>query len=316
MSGDILTTGELRARGIGRKAAATRLAAGTLHRVLRGVHVSGELTGEAVARAVLVGKPRAVFTGLTAAQLYTGEALTLPLHVVVPQGDGQNDVEHVRFRQGRRLEARFVGQFPVVPPLRAARDCLAENAVKARHLLETVYKGPGGQTRMEAELAAFPEAGPALRALCRAAAVGADSNLERTLFREARSRGLRVEQNAVIGGYRFDGLIEGYIVVEVDSYLYHSAKVNPEAKNENFIKDRHKANLAQRLGYYVLKYTDADIDYHLGFCVDQIEALVRTTRSQVREVELMEKESTPVWKWHEEALRFERMWGWQSRRGR
>ncbi len=307
MSGDILTTGQL--RGLGRAKLAARLTDGTLHRVLRGVYVSGELTGEAVARAVRVGKPRAVFTGLTAAQLYTGEALTLPVHAVVPQGSGRDDAEHVRFRQGRGLEVRFVGEFPVVTPVRAARDCLADDPVKARFLLEIAYKGPGGQTRMEADLAAFPGAGPALRDLCRAAAVGADSKLERTLFREVRHRGLRVEQNAVIGGYRYDGLVEGHVVVEVDSYLYHSAQANPEAKNENFIKDRHKANLAQRLGYHVLKYTDSDIDYHLGFCVDQIEALVRTTRSQVRDVELMEKESTPVWNWHHEVLSFERMWG-------
>lgn len=316
MSGDILTTGDLKTRGLGRTTVAARLAEGTLHRVLRGVYVSGELTGEAVAGAVCVGKPRALFTGLTAAQLYTGETLTLPVHVVVPQGDGHADTEHVRFRQGRGLEARFVGPFPVVAPIRAARDCLADDPVKARHLLETVYKGPGGQARLEAELAVFPQAGPGLRELCRTAAVGADSKLERTLFRKVRQRGLRVQQNAVIGGYRYDGLVEGYVVVEVDSYLYHSAQANPEAKNENFIKDRHKANLAQRLGYHVLKYTDADIDYHANFCVDQIEALVNTTRSQVREVELMEKESTPVWKWHEEALRFERMWGPVSRRGR
>jgi hypothetical protein len=70
--------------------------------------------------------------------------------------------------------------------------------------------------------------------------------------------------------------------------------------HSTFMLDRWKANIAQRLGYIVLRYTDMDIDYHLESVEAQIEDTIKNCRSRraFGVKELLRIELEKMWTWH------------------
>lgn len=307
MSGDIVTAAQLRAGGQTKRQIAAAVAAGELCRIARGVYATRRPRGTLLLRGLLIAHPGLTFTAQTAAQLYLGREATAPAHGLVAKGSATRDDQWLRSRQTRVASRRWVGEFPVAAPLQAARDLMDKDYALARTLLERLYRGKDGERRLREEFAAMTRPGVRLRSLVEHAAVGADSELERTLFRELRRRGVRVRQNVAVAGYRFDGLVGEHILVEVDSYRYHSASVLGGAETaESFVRDRFKANVAQHLGYLVLRYSDADIDFHLADAVDRVEAIVRDRPpgKLISQDRLTGRERRPVWEWHHGILQY------------
>ncbi|MDR7329976.1 type IV toxin-antitoxin system AbiEi family antitoxin domain-containing protein [Corynebacterium guangdongense] len=315
MSGDILTTGELRARGLGSSQVSREVRQGKLFRVMRGVYTTSPPTGRTLLAAVCDGKPEAALTGLTAYEVYLKlRKVTRPVQAIVPRGvSAPEPSDLVEFRSARRVPFREVDGLRVVTPVRAAM--YLPDPARAAHLLGRQYAGKDGAARLEEDIAAAGKPNTMLVDALRTAPIGGDSQLERTLFQAVRHRGLKVEQNVLFNGYRYDGRVEGSVLVEADGYGYHSAYTagTPETW-ETFIRDRHKSNVAQRMGYLVLRYSDSDIDHHLEFCVDQIEAAVRESRHRLRDVPLLERESNPVWTWHQDVIRTRAKFAEEERR--
>lgn len=306
MSVDVFTRAQLTAKKWTSREIQLAVAGGQLFRPFRGVYTTSEPKGTTLLRAVLAAFPRAVFTGATAAQLYLGKNVTGPAEIVLPhEATAPKDSPLLRIRRSRGIVSTEIAGFPVTTYLKAAADT---GLPLGRELLERKYQGKNGEADLERDLAERASISGELRRVLSEAAVGADSELERTLFRVLRGKGFEVRQNVIIGGYRFDGLINGRIVIEVDSYSYHRAEV-PHGKNETaetFIRDRWKANIAQRLGYIVLRYTDDDIEYHLSVVVAQIEDTVRNCPSRKRRGvnQLLGSEKQMVWTWHFGITRF------------
>lgn len=316
MSGDIYTTAELRALGIGSSKLSRAVREGKVFRVMRGVYTTKRPTGRLLLRAVSVGKLQAAFTGRTACELYLKrQRITRPVQAIVPRGlSVPESNELVEFRIGRNVPVQMIDGLRVVSPVRAAMD--TSETWLGSETLGYYYKGKHGASRLEEDLAAVGRPNTQLIDALRTAPIGGDSNLERTLFSTLRHRGLKVQQNVLIGGYRYDGLVEGTVLVEVDGYGYHAPFTGgmPDTFG-TFVRDRHKSNLAQRMGYLVLRYADSDIDRHIDFCADQIEAAVRESRHKLRDVELLEGERTPVWKWHQGLIEMEKKFADAERLG-
>lgn len=295
-----MTSAELKALGWTKHQVSQAVESGRIHRLFRGVYTTKPPEGLVLLRAVKAAYPRAVFAGDTAAQLHLGKDVTVPVHVIVGASDTVPPSNAlVVAHRVRRLPVSQVGEFPVVPVLDAAAKAQIGIGIT---LLEHHYRGKNGEAELERDLAERASISKELRKVLGVASVGADSELERTLFRRLRARGHEVRQNFVVAGYRFDGLVAGHILIEVDSYTHHSANVLP-GRHENwdtFIRDRWKANIAQRLGYLVLRYSDADIDFHLETVLAQIEDTIARcpSRRKLAVAGLLGPEREMVWTWH------------------
>lgn len=306
MSGDIVTIAELRARGWKNHHVSAAVSAGKIHRVFRGLYVTAPPEGELLLRAVITAYPHAIFAGDTAAQLYLDREVTTPVHLVVGASDTLPPTGTlVVARRSRRRGATQAGGFPVVDVLDAAEHAGINLGLT---LLERHYRGKDGEAALERDLAERASISAALRKVLGVASVGADSELERTLFRRLRARGHKVHQNYVVAGYRFDGLVAGHILIEVDCYTHHSANVLPGRHEtwDTFIRDRWKANIAQRLGYLVLRYSDADIEFHPETVLAQIEDTIARCPSRRKDAvpDLLDQEREMVWKWHGGILQY------------
>lgn len=306
MSGDIYTTDGLRTAGWTWRRIEQAVSEGKLHRVVRGVYTSAPPRGMLLLRAVLVAFPDAIFCHSTAAELILERDITAPIHVLRSRKAGQVRSDLVVTHILADPRGVTTGRFPTVTAAHAAAQLIDDNTADHRHLarrlLERAYKGKNGEHRLDRDLNQLPKRSRAFKELLATSSIGADSELERTLFRRLRQSGYKVQQNYVIAGYRFDGLVGTHIIVEVDSYQYHSAMVAAgfNETQSTFMLDRWKANIAQRLGYIVLRYTDMDIDYHLESVEAQIEDTIKNCRSRraFGVKELLRIELEKMWTWH------------------
>lgn len=298
MSKDVVTWQQLKQRGLTQHKVRVALKEGTLHRIARGVYTLREPQGQLLLQALLVARPELVFTGETAAALLLGEEVHTPVQALTTFNRRAVSSELYEIKQARAVPCVDVGGIPVVIPIRAAQDLARTKPARAQRLVERYYSSHAGVAEFERHVATLSRIPRYLRTILDGAAIGADSELERRLFRALRSAGLRVSQNVLIAGYRFDGLVEGRFIVEVDCYQYHHAQIIP-GDNETtatFVRDRWKSNIAHRMGYVVLRYSEMEIDFHLNEVVEQVQAIV--AKMPVTEAELTPNEQKPVWTWH------------------
>ncbi|MCS5478226.1 DUF559 domain-containing protein [Corynebacterium sp. YIM 101645] len=241
-------------------------------------------------RALSHRRPYLVFTGRTALQLYSGTQVTTPLSGLVRPPRSAHGSALLTLRRRRRVFYREHDRVLVSPPVVAVADCLGDAAeTELIDFLEQQYTGRQGRILMEAELNALLRVPRQLRDLISRAAIGADSEVEREVFRALRARGLKVVQNHEIGGYSFDGVLPGVkLIVEIDGYRYHAGE-----SREIFVIDRWKANYAVRHGYRVLRYSGSCVKHHLDLVVEQIVAAAHDLE------EPLFSEEHQVWEWHE-----------------
>lgn len=286
----VLSTAMLRARGLSQRQIEKLVTRGGLHRVEKGVFTTSPPTGRLLMQALQLRRPQLVYTGRTALQLYRGEEPTTPLEGLVLPGKSLGGPATLRLRRRRKIYYREVGGLLLSPPVRAAADCLDE--VPEQELivfLEQQYAGRTGRTQLERDLHAVLRVPRRLRNLINRAAIGADSEAERKVFRALRAHGLKVVQNHEIGGYFFDGVLpDARLIVEIDGFRYHSGEAR-----ETFVIDRWKANYAVRNGYRVLRYSGSCVKHHLDLVVAQISAAAHDLE------EPLFPEVHQVWRWHE-----------------
>lgn len=284
----VIDHAELRRRGITRHRAARLVQQGLLHRVEPGVFTSGTPEGRLLLAALSARREHLVFTGLTAFQMHAGQEITVPVTGRVPYGRSAKGTPLLRLRQSRVLHHVEIDGVKVVPPVAAAAELPDHDENQLIRFLEHIYSGREGRPLLEEDLAKLGRIPGRVRELIRRAAIGADSESERRVFRALRKRGVEVLQNELIGPYFWDGVLPGpRIAIEIDSYRYHG--IGPHGENHQaFVRDRWKANHAAREGYRVLRFTGECVHHHLNAVVEEIMA----------QVEGRPARDVPVWKWH------------------
>lgn len=284
----VLSSAELRSRGLSQRQIEALVQQGRLHRVEQGVFTTAPPRGTLLLRALCARRPNLVFTGRTALELRRQQPITLPVQAVVDGNKALHQSSLLRVRRRRHIRFQEVDGFKV--PLRAVSVADADNITDAELIsfMESEYQGTEGRVALEAELGTMPRVPVRLRELLSRTSVGADSEAERLVFRALAARGVEVEQNVEIGGYLFDLLIrKAGVIVEIDGYQYHNAEAR-----QTFVRDRWKANYAARHGYLVLRYSGSCVKHHLEEVVDQILAAVEHSDEE------LDTEKEPVWKWH------------------
>jgi very-short-patch-repair endonuclease len=256
-----VSTAQLVAVGLSRRAIAHRVSTGRLQRVHRGVYLLGPVRGPRAAEwaAILACGPRAVLSHRTALALWgLGDG--------PPDGDVEithprsgRDHDGVRRRRSERIDDRdraVLHDLPVTSPTRTLLDLassmrrwelerLIEEA-QLRHLAgrDDLYaalergRGRTGAPAFRAALAREDE--PKLTR----------SQAERRLLdliRAARLPG--PETNVSLARYEVDFLWrEQRLVVEVDGFAYHSSRAA-------FERDRLRDAELQAMGYRILRVT-------------------------------------------------------------
>jgi very-short-patch-repair endonuclease len=106
--------------------------------------------------------------------------------------------------------------------------------------------------------------GTALRAL-RELDLRAESIVEVDAQHLFRSNGIRYEAQVFLPGIgRVDFLLDGFLIVEIDGFAFHS-------KREDMLRDRNRNNTSAVNGYVVLRY----MPEHVWFSPDQVLAEIR-----------------------------------------
>lgn len=280
--GEILTTADLRARGVHAKKIQKLIREGKLHRVDRGVYTTRRPEGELLLRALQRARPHLVFTGRTAWELRRNRSIYVPATALVARDRSRRGSGYLRLIRGRSGTTELLDGIRIADPLRTAMDMPRNRQLEAVTYLEGEYEGRDGRDRLKKALAAYERVPAGMRVLVDKAAVGGDSDTERVLFRALRAQGIVMEQNKKVGDYRRDGVHEkSKVIVEMNGYEYHRGR-------GVMVRDYWKANDAVIRGYTHLTYSDSCIDMHLDEVVAQIEAVIRG-RAQP---------CGPVWHWH------------------
>ena len=80
-----------------------------------------------------------------------------------------------------------------------------------------------------------------------------------------RSNGIRYEAQVFLPGIgRVDFLLDGFLIVEIDGFAFHS-------KREDMLRDRNRNNTSAVNGYAVLRY----MPEHVWFSPDQVLAEIK-----------------------------------------
>lgn len=247
-------------------------ARGALIKVQRGLYLTRQPTGEELAAIMSEHKPKSVFTGQTAAQLLSGQPVTLPL-ALADVNDSEVQGLYSVFRSKQRRYYTVNGLRAHVPIL-AVSNLTDEDAIE---FLEHFYAGRKGRERLERERAVIKRVPARNRELLARAAIGSDSVPERILVKALRAAGLTVETNVQLGNYVWDIVDhKRRIAIEIDGYAYHR-------KLDDLIRDSWKGNESTLDGWRVLRYTANCVMHHLDEVVDQV---VNGTCP------------AGVWKWH------------------
>jgi very-short-patch-repair endonuclease len=84
--------------------------------------------------------------------------------------------------------------------------------------------------------------------------------------------GFRVQPQALIPGVgRVDFLVEGWLVVEIDGYAYHSERAQ-------YRNDRSRANRLTAQGFRLLRFTYEDVMFGMAALVGLVAEVVRAGR--------------------------------------
>lgn len=299
--GELKTRRELAAAGWSARQIAAAVRDKKLFRAALGVYCTGPVRRDQRLRAIVLGHPSIIFSGVTAAEIHLGKKHTFPAEAVVERSRGRSRTLEgmVEVRQAQNVTAEIVDGLPVVPVLRAAIGAHERFPHLARELLAESYPGKTGEARLAEDLAAHPRIPKTFRAIIAGSAVGGDSKTERRIFQDLRAAGLKIRQNVLLGPYRYDGEVLGHrTLIEIDSYTHHAVGTDPGESGggvENgrtFVQDRWKQNYAVCRGYRVLRYSATCVDEHSDLIVEQVLGLVRGEEPSGRQ-------ASGVWEWHE-----------------
>ena len=230
----IVTTAQLAAAGVGRRALARRVARGWLVQRYRGVYQVGPVAApraEDMAAVLAIGDGAAL-SHQSAAAIWGFGRPDREVHVTIARR-GRRSRPGVRVHQTSSLTATVHDGLPLTTPARTLLDLRAvlprpelERAAEQAQILGLVIPDGApdpGFTRSEAERR--------LKALCKAA----DLPLPRT--------------NARVAGYEVDAFWPAQrLVVEVDGWGFHSSR-------QAFERDRRKDAALTAAGYRVVRIT-------------------------------------------------------------
>jgi very-short-patch-repair endonuclease len=249
----MVTTRQLAAAGLGRRAVAHRVATGRLVRRFRGVYQVGPVIapfGREMAAALACGAT-ALLSHHSAAAIW---AIRPPhvgdVHVTVA-GHDQRSRPGLRVHRSHSLNAAVHNGLPLTTPARTLIDlatCLPQRdldraveeaqvlRLTTRNALQQLLDGRPGSAALRRALHTEP-------ALTR-------SEAERRLLDLVRAARLpRPETNVRVGGYEVDFLWRDHkLVVEVDGFAYHATRTA-------FERDRVRDAALQAAGFRVIRLT-------------------------------------------------------------
>lgn len=230
----VVTTGQLAAAGLARRAVDHRVAHGLLVRRHRGVYQVGPIAAPLSREmaAVLACGAKAALSHHSAAAVWGFGKPDLVVHVTV-EGDTGRSRRGIRVHQTVSLDAVVHHGLPLTTPARTLKDLARhlpshqlDRAREQAHILGLVI--PDGApdpefTRSEAERR--------LKGLCRAAGLPAP------------------RMNARVAGYEVDALWPAQrLIVEIDGWRYHGTR-------QAFERDRRKDVALTAAGYRVVRIT-------------------------------------------------------------
>lgn len=198
------------------RAGPAAVAKGEATKITRGLYLPREPTAYELAQVLSRHWPDSALDGYSAAMVLLGRKPEFPLQLIREKG-----LEDTRFYVGRR--ARPKGVFPydginVCNPLQAVEAMEEKHAVM---FIETFLSGRDADKRLKLLSMDFRRLPQRTRRVLEKAVIGADSVPERA-FTRALEPFFKVRNNAKIGPYRWDLLLEEYkIAIEVDGYAYH-----------------------------------------------------------------------------------------------
>lgn len=213
--------------------------------------------------AVIAARLRGRLTCCSAAKRLGLDLLTDPLvpHVVVPPNNAVDTDEAVVHR------ATVPGSGPVVPVLHAlvaVLRCLdtvdavvvVDSALRQRaarlHSLDARLRGPGSVEARRRLGLADARSGSVIETVARLA---------------LRQAGLPVDCQVLIEGVgRVDLVIDGWLVVELDGFAYHSDR-------DRYRTDRRRTNGLVARGYRVLRFSYEDVMFRLADVVALVVAV-------------------------------------------
>jgi very-short-patch-repair endonuclease len=182
------------------------------------------------------------------------------LHLACNHGHGSGFVRH--------RTVRFEGH--PFAPVAAVEDvalhalgCLPPPASTA--MATSAIRLHGVSPELLAHQLRADRSGTALRVL-RELDVRAESIVEVDAQHLFRSNGIDYEAQVFLPGIgRVDFLVDGFLIVEIDGFAFHS-------KREDMLRDRNRNNTSTVNGYSVLRY----MPEHVWFSPDQVMAEIRT----------------------------------------
>jgi very-short-patch-repair endonuclease len=263
--GGLAKTAELHTAGLGRTAIATAVSTGEIQRIRQAWYANPWLPADQ-SRAARVGGQLACSSA--AASLGLWEPRVERLHVCVePDARALRAPGSYRslLAQQQDVVVHWTGLDPagtrtLVSPSRCLRQIAAcETPEVALIVAESaLHRRRISRREWESVLASMPRR---VRRVLAAASGASESGSESAFVHRMARIGVRVRQQVVIPGVgRVDGLIGERLVIELDSYRYHS---DPAA-------DRHRDALLSSLGYRVLRFMYSQV----MFAWPEVEAAV------------------------------------------
>jgi very-short-patch-repair endonuclease len=257
----VVTTDQLRARGVSRSAVARRLDAGRLHRIHRGVYAVGHrrLTFEGRCLAAVLACGEGAVVSHRGAGALWGLLLPSPrpIEVTVPGYGGRRKQPGIVIHRSTTLSTEQVTRrrgIPLTQPARTLQDL--RRVLTGEQLRKATRRAL--DLRLDVGAALDPEPDLTRR------------KLERRFLRLCRSRSLpSPEVNARVGPYEVDFLWRDLsLIVETDGFRHHGNRAAFEA-------DRARDSRLQALGYRVLRFTYRQVS-------EDPRAVVATLRDVMR----------------------------------
>ena len=224
-----------------------------------GVYALPDASPDAVTAAALRGR----LTCASGAARAGVELLTTPVlpHVLVPRNRPATSdiaVVHRADLPGRGPVVHVLGCLVAVlkclPPVEAvvAVDCALRQRTVTAAALRARLRGPGSvEARRVLDLADGRSGSP----------------IETVLRLALRQAGLMPALQVVVAGVgRVDFLLDGWLVVEVDGFAFHSDRAD-------YRRDRTRTNALTAQGYTVLRFSYEDVMFRTADCVRTVLAV-------------------------------------------
>jgi very-short-patch-repair endonuclease len=214
---------------------------------------------DAAADVLVAAQLSGRLTCLSAAQHLGLDVLQAPTlaHVAVPKGSPRASKGAVVHRTGGGpgwcvdLDHALLDCLRCRPPVEALvmiDSALRLQQVNVEHLCRQL-QGPGSVRQRGTLRLADPQSGSCIETVARVAFVAAGFTVRCQVF--------------ISDVGRVDLLIDGWLVVEIDGYGYHSSR-------EQFRNDRRRANMLAEKGFVLLRFSFEDVMSRIDHVVRQV----------------------------------------------